>query len=143
MVSVRLVQVEDRQRWTDFVERAPDATLYHQIAWRDVIEKCFKQRAYYWIAENPAEEVMGVLPAVRLRSVFFGDYIVSLPYFTYGGPSAVDSATRSALISAAIETAKSEGISHIEFRCQQPESMGLVTKTSKVSMRLALTPDSE
>ena len=143
MLTVRRVRAEDRERWTDFVERAPDATLYHQIAWRDVIEKCFKQRAYYWIAENPAEEVMGVLPAVRLRSVFFGDYIVSLPYFTYGGPCAVDSATRSALVSTAIETAKAEGISHIEFRCQQPESMGLVTKTSKVSMRLALPPDSE
>lgn len=143
MVSVRLVQVEDRQRWTDFVKRAPDATQYHQIGWKDVIEKSFKQRAYYWMASNDAGEVTGVLPAVRLKSVLFGDYIVSLPYFTYGGPCAVDSAGHSALVATAIETAKAEGVAHIEFRCQQPQAMGLVTKTSKVSMRLDLPGDSE
>jgi FemAB-related protein (PEP-CTERM system-associated) len=143
MVSVRLVQAEDRQRWTEFVKRAPDATQYHQIAWKDVIEKSFKQRAYYWMASNDAGEVTGVLPAVRLKSVFFGDYIVSLPYFTYGGPCAVDSASHSALVATAIETAKAEGVAHIEFRCQQPQDMGLVTKTSKVSMRLDLPGDSE
>ena len=143
MVTVRLVQAKDCERWTAFVDSAPDATLYHQFAWKDVIERSFKQRAYYWIAENDAGEVTGVLPAVRLKSVFFGDFIVSLPYFNYGGPCAVDSASHAALVATAIETAKAEGVEHIEFRCQRSQDMGLAIKTSKVSMRLALPPDSE
>ena len=32
---------EDRARWEEFVHRCPDATFFHRIGWKDIIEGCF------------------------------------------------------------------------------------------------------
>lgn len=137
-MDIRLCQPQDHSRWDDFVKRCAVATCYHQIAWKEVIETSFGHRCYYWLAEDPTGNIKGILPVVHLKSRLFGSFMVSLPYFNYGGVCAEEEEARSELLKAAIEGARGAGATHIEFRHQAPLHIDLPVKTAKVSMRLDL-----
>ena len=137
-MKIALYQPKDLARWEDYVKSAPTATLYHQIGWKRVVEKSFGQRTYYWHAEDRLGNIRGVLPAVHLKSFLFGSFMVSLPYFNYGGICAEDDSIKAALLEEAIQWAKKEGISHIELRHDALLNADLPYKTAKVSMRLTL-----
>jgi len=137
-MGICLYQAKDQSRWDDFVKRSPDATLYHQIGWKDVVERSFGHKGYYWFAEDSAGNIKGILPVIHLKSFFFGSFMVSLPYFNYGGICAEDNAARFELLDAAVVGAKRAGAEHIEFRQQTQLCADLPVKTAKVSMRLDL-----
>ena len=62
---------EDRVRWEEFVHRCPDATFFHRIGWRDIIEQCFGHTTHYLLAERGAQ-IVGVLPLAEVKSLLFG-----------------------------------------------------------------------
>jgi len=39
-LAVRAFRNEDAARWEAYVERAPEATFFHRIGWREIIEHC-------------------------------------------------------------------------------------------------------
>ena len=137
-MEIRLYQPQDQSRWEDFVKQSPSATLYHQIGWKEVVERSFGHRCHYWLAEDATGRIEGILPVVHLKSALFGSFMVSLPYFNYGGVCAEEATTRSDLLDAAAAGARSAGAAHIEFRHQTPICADLPVKTAKVSMRLDL-----
>jgi FemAB-related protein (PEP-CTERM system-associated) len=72
----------------------------------------------------------------------FGRYLVSLPYFTYGGILADAPEAVLALVESAGELARAQGVKHVELRhTAKLEGMALPERLDKVSMWLAL-PDS-
>ncbi len=89
-----------------------------------------------------ASGVRGVLPLVHIRSMLFGNYMVSLPYFNYGGVCADDSAVEDSLVDAAVMVARQYGVSHIEFRAKSPGGE-MPVKTAKVAMILDLPESAE
>ena len=76
-VKVRRLEQPDRAAWTAFVQTCADATFFHRIEWRDVIENAFGHRTHYLLAER-AGEVVGVLPLAQVKSLLFGHSLVSL-----------------------------------------------------------------
>ena len=141
--DVRLCTNADRSAWQAYVADHPRATLYHDIGWRDVVEETFGHPTYYLMAEGRGGEVVGVLPLVYLKSRLFGRVLVSLPYFNYGGLVADGPIASRALLTAAIEIARSEGARHIELRHTDREITDLPAKSTKVSMRLGLPEGSD
>jgi serine/alanine adding enzyme len=137
-MTIRLYEDRDRKAWDDYVKRVPAATHYHQIGWKEVIERSFGQHARYWLAQDELGEIQGVLPLIHLNSVLFGSFMVSLPYLNYGGILAGDDRARTALLEAAVERAGRDKVRHIELRQEQPMRFDLPFKTGKVSMRLTL-----
>lgn len=140
MNSVRRFVRGDESRWDTFVECSPGSHGYHRVGWKAVIEGCFGHKTYYLCSTDGQDNLNGVLPLVRLKSRLFGDFLVSLPYFNYGGPCADTSPVALALVEAAVRTAREERVEYVELRLTQPEGFGLAVRTSKVSMRLEL-PD--
>ena len=51
-VSVRPFVAADAAAWDEFVQRCPDATFFHRIGWRDIIEDVFRHRTHYLVAER-------------------------------------------------------------------------------------------
>ena len=141
-VRVRRYESKDRAPWDDYVDRHEDSTFYHRIGWKNVIEKSFGHRTYQWLAEDQDGNIKGILPLAHLRSLLFGSFMVSLPYFNYGGACAQDDESHGALLEAAIDFAKEKSIDHIELRYDRPIQSRLAVKQSKVSMRLRLGADS-
>jgi serine/alanine adding enzyme len=141
--KVRLCTATEDSRWDAYVQSSPHAHTYHLAAWRRIIETTFGHRAYYFVAEDHDGRITGVLPVVRLRSVAFGDFMVSVPYVNYGGSCAEDEATTRALVVAASRTAAEERVHHLEIRMSGPAEFGLQSRSAKVSVRLPLPASSE
>ena len=80
----------------------------------------------------------GVLPLVRLKSALFGDFMVSLPYFNYGGVLATHARAREALLQATADLARSLGVSHVELRHRSAQQSQWPARTDKVAMLLNL-----
>ena len=112
-------QEKDRTRWDEFVFGCPDATFFHRIGWKDVIERCFGHSTHYLLAER-AGQIVGVLPLAEVRSLLFGHSLVSLPFCAYGGAAALESEALGTLRDAACQLGERLGVDHLELRHRLP-----------------------
>ena len=67
---------EDEKAGDSYVHKSPISTFYHQIGWKNVVEKTYKHRPIYLIAKEEGE-IKGVLPLFLMRSMIFGKKLVS------------------------------------------------------------------
>jgi FemAB-related protein (PEP-CTERM system-associated) len=114
-LTVRRYADSDRAAWTRFVDGCAEATFFHRIEWRELIEQIFRHRTHYLVAER-AGALVGVLPLAEVRSVLFGHSLVSLPFAAYGGVAADDADAIAALHAAALDLARSLRVAHLELR---------------------------
>lgn len=114
-VQVAGFQEKDRARWDEFIFACPEATFFHRIGWKDVIEACFGHPTHYLLAER-AGRLVGVLPLAEVRSVLFGHSLVSLPFCAYAGVAALENGAVGALHQAARELGTRLGVDHLELR---------------------------
>jgi serine/alanine adding enzyme len=140
---VRILEDPDIIRWDRFVMEASDSTCYHLSGWKNVIEKSFGHKTYYLFAEDGDGQIHGILPLVNLNSFLFGNFMISMPYFNYGGICADREEAAAELLDAAIDIAEKQKAAHIELRHSLPMKPEMPSKTSKVSMRLKLTEDTD
>jgi FemAB-related protein (PEP-CTERM system-associated) len=133
----------DRLAWDAFVAAHPEASAYHDYRWRGILDQAFGVPSWYLLARNGSGEVGGVLPLVRLRSLLFGDFLVSMPYLNYGGVLAADPAADAALVGEAVTLARQLGVGHVELRETAPRGAGWPARTDKVAMVLDLAGDAE
>ncbi len=125
----------------EFAESRGDAALYHDYRWRDVIRRVFSRETCYLAAIGKTGEIHGILPLARLNSLVFGDFLVSLPYFNYGGVLADSNEAHQTLLFAASEYASNLGVDHIEFRHKADVWPELSKRLDKVAMTLDLPAD--
>ncbi|MEN8205333.1 MAG: FemAB family XrtA/PEP-CTERM system-associated protein [Pseudomonadota bacterium] len=123
--------------WNRYVESNPAASIYHRAEWKELIGKTFGHAGFYFAARNSDEKIIGILPLIRLDSRLFGDFMVSMPYFNYGGAVADHPLIEQQLMQAAADHAADLGVSHIEYRDDIPRD-GLPARTEKVNMILSL-----
>lgn len=132
----------DVAEWTDYVNAHPQASRYHDYRWRQVITDSFGHSTFYLVARDAERRIRGVLPLIRLRSLLFGDFAVSVPFFNYGGPLADHPCITAQLLEQAAAIAKSLPIKHLEIRATQVLN-NWPTRSDKVSMILKLPSTEE
>jgi FemAB-related protein (PEP-CTERM system-associated) len=132
----------DEAAWDAFVRAHPAASIYHLAAWRHLIAEVFGHGSFHLLARDEAGAVVGVLPLVRVDGLF-GDYLVSLPYFTYGGPLGASEAVEVELMHAAGELAGELGASHVEFRGFAVREPAWPVRTDKVTLHRPLAADED
>ena len=140
-IVVSEAAASDRASWDRFVDSHESATIYHRWQWQDVIRDCFGKPAHYLKAERDGN-ISGVIPLIRLKSVLFGDFLVSMPYLSYGGVVANDEHSRDALLDASARLSRELGVRHAELRHTQ-DLVSWPKRTDKVGMHLQLCGDSE
>ncbi len=140
--TVRAYRDGDRAAWAGYVDGCPQATFFHRIEWRELIEEVFRHRTHYLVAER-AGRIAGVLPLVRVRSLLFSDALVSMPFAVYGGAAADDDGARGALHRAAQELARELGVDHLELRNRAPTEPAWPRQDLYVTFRKALLPEAE
>jgi serine/alanine adding enzyme len=131
----------DVAEWDRCVRGQPDWTHFHLYGWRNVLERVFKHECLYLEARESSGVLTGVLPLVRVRSVVFGHYLVSMPFVNYGGPLGTQGAVR-ALCSESIALAERDGVRLLELRSRVPLTTDLVASHRKITVLLDL-PTSE
>ena len=139
---VRAFAPEDSARWEAYVEACAEASFFHRIGWREIIEDIFRHRTHYRIAERRGQ-IVGILPLAEVRSRFFGHALVSLPFCVYGGPAADDADAARVLVDAASDLARSLGVEHLELRNRVPRCPDWPRQELYVTFRRPISPDSD
>jgi len=133
---------EAEAEWDEFVRRS-GASIYHFANWRHLIKDVFGHDSYYLYARNNANEIIGILPLIRLKSFLFGDFLVSMPYFNYGGIAALSVEVEEKLYLAAEKLRGNLGCSFVEMREHKPRENKLPVRTDKVTTLLKLPAEVE
>ncbi len=128
--------------WDAYVQAHPEATFFHLAGWREVIGNSFRVPAHYLFAEQ-AGQVTGVLPLFHVRSLLFGNTLVSVPFFVYGGVLASDEASRAALQEAAGDLARELRVDYVEYRHRRPTLDLPVVDDRYVTFRREISADSD
>jgi serine/alanine adding enzyme len=142
-VAIRLAGIQDVQRIQRFVHDSESSNLYHDYRWGKVAENCFGHKYHVLISEDAGGAINGLFPFVHFRSMTFGNFMVSMPYYNYGGVCANDDDARRRLIDEGVRMARELKAQHIEFRQESSLNNGFHEKTHKVSMRLKLPPSAD
>lgn len=104
------------EQWDAFVRAQAGWTHFHLHGWRGVMQGAMGHDAPYLVARDDATgAIEGVLPLVRVKSMLFGHFLVSVPFLNYGGPLGSQAAVQ-ALASHAAEMADSDGATVLELR---------------------------
>jgi FemAB-related protein (PEP-CTERM system-associated) len=103
------------------------------------MERTFAHECLYLEARDAAGELVGVLPLVRVKSLLFGHYLVSMPFLNYGGPLGSRDAVV-ALVEHAVARARRDRVKLLELRSRTALPIELSASHRKITVLLDL-PD--
>jgi FemAB-related protein (PEP-CTERM system-associated) len=140
---VKLLTEVDYPRWDAFVAATPGGTFCHRAGWDRVVRRAFGHKTHFAYTERDGE-ITGVLPLTEIRSRLFGHSLVSNAFQVYGGPVAIDEASRDALVAHATGLLARTKAGHLEFRSEVASTPGWVTKEGLyVTFRREISADHE
>jgi FemAB-related protein (PEP-CTERM system-associated) len=129
--------------WDRLLEGLEGSSFCHQYGWRAVMEDVLGHETMWWGAWDDEGTVRGVLPMVRVRSRLFGDYLVSMPFLSYGGPTGTPEARRALAVQAA-RYAQDAGVDLLELRVRKRlDDTGLHLNERKLTVVKPLTSSAE
>ena len=168
-IDIHILKSTDDEKWDKYVYAHPRSTLYHLSGWKNVIQNAYGHNTYYLmainksgprtVASNPVNPtnsyIVGILPLVHLKNIFFGNSLISIPFFDVCGLLTDDEETEKVLVNEAIKIgirlkAKYIELRHFEPRqwldnvdlvpdsCSEVAHMRCVTRSHKVRMLLDL-----
>ena len=142
-VSVQYLDDTRVAEWDAFVEANPQATFFHRAGWRRVLEQSLGHRAYYLFAEREGR-IVGVLPLGHVKTLLFGNALISVPFCVYGGVAAENDTVARALTDAACELAENLAVDYLELRSRTPCNPDWPCKDDLyVTFRKPIDPDVE
>lgn len=128
---------ERAAEWDRVVTADPDGTFDHLAAWRQVMTEALGHSVHYWGAVDETGALEGVLPLVRVRSLLFGHYLVSMPFLNAGGALGTPRA-RDLLVAHAVREAQGAGADLLELRTRGAAPFGLTVSERKITHVLPL-----
>lgn len=138
---VRELGPDDHGRWDAFVEACPEASFFHRAGWQRVLQQGLGHDAPFLYAERDGE-IEGVLPLGHVKSLLFGNSLVSTPFCVYGGVAARNETARTALEDEACRRAEALRVDHLELRHREERHPNWPARRDRyVTFRQALDPD--
>ncbi len=134
-----ILDVQD-PRWSAFVARCHDATLFHHPVWVDLLHEVYGYRPLALASTDAEGRIAAGVPVMDVSSRFTGRRWVSLPFtdscafLTEGQPA--DEFAR-----ALIDEARTRRLDTFELRTAVPAGPPLHTQPVAVRHRLALSAD--
>ncbi len=125
-----------------FVQQNPKGKIFHLPAWGDTVTRATGLENLYSVAYD-GDRICGILPLVCVRSILFGNYMVSQAFNDYGGLLTDSTEAGNALFKHAVKLAAERKCDYIEFRNIEPLPYQLHLLTDKVTMHLPLSLDIE
>ena len=144
-VTIRLLNASSEAAWDRFVDAMPSATFFHRAAWSRVIETAFGHTTHFCYAERDGA-ITGILPLGRVKTLLFGDTLISVPFCVYGGVAAADAESEAMLLAYAEAQLRKTGANALELRdmTQQPPAEGWIDRPDLyVTFRKAIGADHE
>jgi FemAB-related protein (PEP-CTERM system-associated) len=136
------LQREDENAWDAYVHRSDTTTFYHQIGWKNIVEKTYKHKSIYLISKEEGE-INGILPIFFLKSILFGKKLVSVPFAPYGSVCADNEMAENALIEKAKKITGDYKANYLELRyfTMRKDNSEFSANNNYVTFLLNLTKD--
>lgn len=67
-------------KWNNIIEEDKESTIYHRYEWGRVLERVHSHKVFF------LKEERGAFPIAYIRSIIFGNRLISIPFADYGGP---------------------------------------------------------
>lgn len=128
--------------WDAVAGGHPGFTHFHRYGWKDIVAGVFGHQCLYMGARAADGRLAAVLPLVRVKSLLFGHYLVSMPFLNYGGPLGSDEGIRMLADAAAFEARRS-GAGLLELRSRVELPVSLPVSHRKITVVLDLPGDTE
>jgi len=125
-----------------FASGQPGGTHCHRHEWLGVMNAAFGHETMALAVRDGDGALSGILPLIRVRSLLFGHYLVSLPYLNDGGPLGSDFAV-TALAAEAVRLADELKVKLLELRARDALPLDLRLSQRKITVLLDLEPDPE
>jgi serine/alanine adding enzyme len=126
-------------RWDDYVASHPDGSPYHLAAAAEIGRRAFNLDVYYAFATDAQQRLCGALPLIKQSSLAFGRFLISVPFFNYGGVLADSPQIAAGLMAAAQQLASDLNAKHFELRQRRElETNRYPVRTDKVTLLLDL-----
>jgi FemAB-related protein (PEP-CTERM system-associated) len=130
------------EEWDTFALAQKGFTHFHRLRWRSVMERVFGHDCVYLAARDESDDLIGILPLVRVRSRVFGHYLVSMPFVNSGGPLGTAEGVR-ALSNEAVSLATFSKVKLLEMRSRVPLDISLPVSHRKITVLLPLPGSKE
>lgn len=118
-VNAELLTLATEVDWNDYVAAHPLGTIFHELAYRNAVQRAYGHRAVYFLARSGGT-VCGALPMFLVESRIAGRMLVSMPYAIYGGPLADNADAEFTLRTAAMRAAAARAAGLIDWRNSSP-----------------------
>lgn len=79
-----LLTKKNEEDWNNFVNQHPEASIFHTLKWKNVLEKNYNFKACYYLLYKKTS-LIGILPLIHVKN-FRSNKLVSLPASMLGGP---------------------------------------------------------
>lgn len=110
-MTIRELNKKNKEAWNNFVFNEPTGTFFHLAEWKDVLERAFDFKTFYFMKED-TKGVTGVLPLALVNRPIFGPALISIPLCVYGSGLG----DCSALEEEAMKKAEKLGVEYLELR---------------------------
>ncbi|MDP2043802.1 MAG: peptidoglycan bridge formation glycyltransferase FemA/FemB family protein, partial [Candidatus Omnitrophota bacterium] len=138
MLNIEELKPEDESLWREYIINSKEATLYHTLGWRNVVQQALRHRPYYLVAKE-AGLIKGVLPLFLVNGAFFGKALVSIPAANYAGICADGEETKRLLIKKAKELTHILKVDFLELREFHCNDYGLSCDKSHLTFLIPLS----
>jgi FemAB-related protein (PEP-CTERM system-associated) len=127
-------------RWDAFVAGCGEATFFHRAGWQRLQKDVFGHDTYFLYAERDGK-LEGVLPLAHVKSLLFGNALVSLPFAVYAGIASSSTQATEALELEAERLAARLGVGYLEFRNVGARHAEWPAQDLYVTFRKPILPD--
>lgn len=118
MITVRSLAAGEEAAWEAYVAGHPAATIYHNLAWRDIFRESFGYRAHYQAAWE-GSSMVGCLPLLEVATPF-SRRLVAVPFRDRGGLLWDRAEGFRALLEAAGQLARERRARFLELKSVEP-----------------------
>lgn len=74
------------ERIIPFLLSNEQASIYHHPLWLKAIAKTFGHTPFYFVISDNSNNIIGLIPFLKIKSILTGKRIVCLPFSTYSDP---------------------------------------------------------
>jgi FemAB-related protein (PEP-CTERM system-associated) len=141
-MRIRDLQPGDESRWDLFVRNNSSGTFFHLSGWKNIFENVLHHPTYYLYCEA-GDEIRAVLPLAHVKSLLFGNALISLPFLVYGGVLSTDSMAEKMLLDAATEKAEMLNVDYLELRNMKASTRDWPRMNHYATFSKTLDPDPE
>lgn len=103
-------------RWSRFLERRPDASVFHSVPWLEALRKTYGYQPIGYSSARPGEELQDGIAACLVESWLTGRRLVSMPFSDHCEPLVNDRENAEALFDNLREDSILKRCKYVEVR---------------------------